>query len=179
MKFRTRMIAAMAAVALLVPPFLFAAEDSTNSSARATAVDSAVAPAAVGNAEVPAALAQSAAPAPSSGRTYRSYPRAELFLGYSYIRGVPTLSPGNRMDYLNGGSTSIAFNLNRTLGLVGDFGGYDASELQLTGAGANPARVADASGTAYTFMAGPRLSFRHDRITPFVQVLLAAYTLVR
>jgi opacity protein-like surface antigen len=171
MKFRTRMIAAMAAVALLVPPFLFAAEDSTNSSARATAVDSAVAPAAVGNAEVPAALAQSAAPAPSSGRTYRSYPRAELFLGYSYIRGVPTLSPGNRMDYLNGGSTSIAFNLNRTLGLVGDFGGYDASELQLTGAGANPARVADASGTAYTFMAGPRLSFRHDRITPFVQVL--------
>jgi opacity protein-like surface antigen len=173
MKFKTRMIATMAAVALLVPPFLFAAEDSTNSSARAAAVDSAVAPAAVGNAEVPAALAsaQSAAPAPSSGRTYRSYPKAELFLGYSYIRGVPTLSPGNRMDYLNGGSTSIAFNLNRTLGLVGDFGGYDASELQLTGAGANPARVADASGTAYTFMAGPRLSFRHDRITPFVQVL--------
>jgi Ca2+/H+ antiporter len=57
MKFKTRMIATMAAVALLVPPFLFATEDSKNSSARATAVDSAVAPAAVGNAEVPAALA--------------------------------------------------------------------------------------------------------------------------
>jgi hypothetical protein len=173
MKFRTRMIATTAAVALLVPPFLFAAEDSTNSSARATAVDSAVTPDAVGNAEVPAALAsaQSAAPAPSSGRTYRSYPRAELFLGYSYIRGVPTLSPGNRMDFLNGGSTSIAFNLNRTLGLVGDFGGYNARELQLTGAGANPARVADASGTAFTYLAGPRLSFRYSRVTPFVQAL--------
>jgi hypothetical protein len=152
MTLRTRMIATMAAVALLAPPLLFAAEGSTNSSARATAVDS-------------------AAPAPPATRSYSSYPRAELFLGYSYVRGVPTLSPGNRMDYLNGGSTSIAFNLNRTLGLVADFGGYDASEIQLTGAGANPARVADASGTAFTFMAGPRLSFRHDRITPFVQAL--------
>ena len=167
------MIATTAAVALLAPPFLFAAEDSTSSSSKVTAVDSAVTPDAVGYAGVPAMLAaaQPAAPAPSSTRSYRSYPRAELFLGYSYIRGVPTLSPGNRMDFLNGGSTSIAFNLNRTLGLVGDFGGYNAREIQITGAGANPARVADASGTAFTYLAGPRLSFRHDRITPFVQIL--------
>ena len=175
MKFRTRMIATMAAVALLAPPFLFAAEESTNSSAKATAVDSTVTPDAVGYAEAPAMLlaAQSAAPAPpsTSTRTYGSYPRAELFLGYSYIRGVPTLSPGNRMDFLNGGSTSIAFNLNRALGLVGDFGGYNARQIQLTGAGANPARVADASGTAFTYLAGPRLSFRYSRVTPFAQVL--------
>ena len=173
MRFRTRMIATTAAVALLAPPFLFAAEDSTSSSSKVTAVDSAVTPDAVGYAGVPAMLAaaQPAAPAPSSTRSYRSYPRAELFLGYSYIRGVPTLSPGNRMDFLNGGSTSIAFNLNRTLGLVGDFGGYNAREIQLTGAGANPARVADASGTAFTYLAGPRLSFRYSRVTPFVQAL--------
>jgi opacity protein-like surface antigen len=176
MKFKTRMIATMAAVALLVPPFLFAAEDSTNSSARATAVDSAVTPAAVGNAEMPAALAsaQSATPAPSSGRTYRSYPRAELFLGYSYLRSVPfqpMLTSGNRMVRLNGGSASIAFNVNRYLGLVGDFGGFDDTKLQIAGAGATPPRAADASGTAYTFMAGPRISFRYSRVTPFVQVL--------
>jgi opacity protein-like surface antigen len=176
MKFRTRMIATTAAVALLVPPFLFAADDSTNSSARATAVDSAVTPDAVGYAEAPAALAsaQSAALAPSSGRTYRSYPRAELFLGYSYLRSVPfqpMLTPGNRMVRLNGGSASIAFNLNRTFGLVGDFGGFDDTKLQIAGTGANPARAADASGTAYTFMAGPRLSFRYSRVTPFVQAL--------
>jgi hypothetical protein len=176
MKFKTRMIATMAAVALLVPPFLFAAEDSTNSSARATAADSAVAPAAVDNAEVPAALAsaQSAASAPSSTRTYRSYPRAELFLGYSYLRSVPfqpMLTPGNRMVRLNGGSASIAFNLNRYFGLVGDFGGFDDTKLQIAGTGANPPRAADASGTAYTFMAGPRLSFRYSRVTPFVQAL--------
>jgi len=175
MKFRTRMIATTAAVALLVPPFLFAAEDSTNSSAKATVVDSAVTPDSVGFAEVPAMLAaaRSAAPAPSSGRTYRSYPRAELFLGYSYLHSVPIqpmLTPGNRMVRLNGGSASIAFNLNRYFGLVGDFGGFDDTKLQIAGTGANPPRAADANGTAYTFMAGPRLSLRH-RITPFAQAL--------
>lgn len=172
MKFRTRMIATTAAVALLAPPFLFAAEDATTSSSKVTAVDSTVAPDAMGNAELHAMLLaeKSATPAPSSGRIYRSYPRAELFLGYSYLRSVPMPSTGNRLVRLNGGSTSIAFNLNRYFGLVGDFGGFDDSKLQITGTGASAPSVADASGTAYTFMAGPRLSFRH-RITPFAQVL--------
>jgi hypothetical protein len=75
------------------------------------------------------------------------------------------------MVRLNGGSASIAFNLNRYFGLVGDFGGFDDTKLQIAGTGANPPRAADASGTAYTFMAGPRLSFRYSRVTPFVQVL--------
>lgn len=174
MKFRARMIITMAAVALLVPACLLAADGSTNPSTAAAALGSAGTPDAVDNAELAAksATAQSVAPTTLSRRAGGSYPRVELFLGYSYLRGVPTLSPGNRMDFLNGGSTSIAFNLNRYLGLVGDFGGFDASELQLTGAGANPARVSNASGTAFTYMAGPRLSFRkYDRITPFAQVL--------
>lgn len=76
------------------------------------------------------------------------------------------------MEWLNGGSTSLAFNLNRYLGIVGDFGGFKASELDLTGAGANPARVANASGTAFAYMAGPRLSYRrYERFTPFAQAL--------
>jgi opacity protein-like surface antigen len=147
MRFTARMFTTMAAVALLTPTLLLVAQD-------------------------PTAAASSAASAPMPGRTYVSYPKVEVFLGYSYLRGVPTLSPSNRMDTLNGGSANVAFNLNRYLGLVGDFGGFDDSELQLTGAGANPARVSDASGTAFTFMAGPRLSLRkYDRIKPFAQVL--------
>jgi opacity protein-like surface antigen len=172
MKFRARMIATTAAVALLVPPFLFAADDSMNSSAKATAVDSAATPDAMGNVEVPAMLmaARSAASAPPSGSAYRSYPRAELFLGYSYLRSVPMPSSGNRLVRLNGGSTSIAFNLNRYFGLVGDFGGFDDTKIQITGTGANPPSAVNASGTAYTYMAGPRLSYRH-RVTPFAQAL--------
>jgi opacity protein-like surface antigen len=174
MKFRARMIVTMAAVALLAPACLLTAEGSTNPSTGAIASDPTGTPDAVGNIDLAAApaAAQSVAPTTSTRRADGSYPRVELFLGYSYLRGVPTLSPGNRMDYLNGGSASIAFNLNRYLGLVGDFGGFDASELEFTGAGANPNRVSNASGTAFTYMAGPRLSFRkYDRVTPFAQAL--------
>jgi opacity protein-like surface antigen len=96
-------------------------------------------------------------------------PRIEWFLGYSFWRAMPT-SPSNRMSYLHGGSTSVAYNFNRYLGLVADFGGYDDSRLTLF----NPAgsETLDASGSAYTYAFGPRLSYRRfDRFTPFAQVL--------
>ena len=61
-----------------------------------------------------------------------SYPKVEWFLGYSFWRAVPT-SSSNRMGYLHGGSTSIAYNFNRYLGLAADFGGFDNSKLTLLG----------------------------------------------
>jgi len=111
--------------------------------------------------------------APQPERKYNYTPRVELFLGYTHFGTFSTnAATGNRMVGLNGGSASLAFNLNRYLGLVGDFGGYDDSQLQLTGAGANQPLVVNASGTAYTFLGGPRLSFRNSsRFTPFVQAL--------
>jgi len=119
------------------------------------------------------AQAQDSAPAPSSNGPNAGTPKAELFFGYSYLRAVPTLADGNRMVWLNGGSTSIAFNFNRHFGIVGDFGGFDDSEIRLAGTGANSSSTVDSSGTAYTYLIGPRLSFRnHTRITPFVQALL-------
>jgi outer membrane protein OmpA-like peptidoglycan-associated protein len=51
-----------------------------------------------------------------------------------------------------------------------DFGGFDDTELDLRGT--NPHQVPDSSGTVFTYLGGPRLSFRsHERFTPFVQVL--------
>jgi outer membrane protein OmpA-like peptidoglycan-associated protein len=103
------------------------------------------------------------------------FPRVEWFMGYSYLRAVPSLSAGNRLMWLNGGSTSVAFNLNRYLGLVGDFGGFNETRLLL--ATGNPPSATDTynavqAGTVFTYMAGPRLSFRkYDRVTPFAQVL--------
>jgi hypothetical protein len=74
---------------------------------------------------------------------------------------------------LNGGSASVAFNFSRYLGIVGDFGGYDDSQLQLTGTGVNQPLVVNSGGTAYNYLFGPRLSFRNDsRFTPFAQVLV-------
>jgi outer membrane protein OmpA-like peptidoglycan-associated protein len=106
----------------------------------------------------------------SSGQS-NSTPKVELFVGYSYLRAVPTLADGNRLVWLNGGSTSIAYNFNRYLGVVGDFGGFDDSQFQAIGAG-NPSDAINSSGNAFTYLAGPRLSFRNQgRITPFAQAL--------
>src|ERR1035437_2162021 len=72
---------------------------------------------------------------------------------------------------MNGGSTSIAYNFNRYLGIVGDVGGFDNSQFQLTSAG-NPPIAINSSGNVFTYLAGPRLSFRNQgRITPFAQAL--------
>jgi len=109
---------------------------------------------------------------PYAGNTYNGTPKVELFLGYTYLRAVPTQADGNRMMWLNGGSTSLAYNFNRHLGLVADFGGYDDSQIRFNITGIIPSTVVNASGTAYTYLLGPRLSFRSQRrITPFAQVL--------
>jgi outer membrane protein OmpA-like peptidoglycan-associated protein/opacity protein-like surface antigen len=95
-------------------------------------------------------------------------PKVDLFVGYSYLRAVPAPSDGNRLVWLNGGSTSIAYNFTRHLGLVGDFGGFGDTQLLLAGTGAKP----DSSGSVYTYLFGPRYSFRNStRLTPFVQAL--------
>jgi hypothetical protein len=99
--------------------------------------------------------------------------KVDLFLGYTRFGTASTqATTGNRMVGLNGGSASIAFNFNSHLGLVADVGGYDTNQLLLTGTGANLPRTADASGTTYTYLAGPRLSFRKaNRVSPFLQAL--------
>jgi opacity protein-like surface antigen len=76
-------------------------------------------------------------------------------LSYSYFR----LGGSNGLNQ-NGVSGSVAYNPNRWLGLVGDFGGYHAS-------------TGGVSVNTYTYLFGPRLSLRNpSNITPFGQVLL-------
>jgi outer membrane protein OmpA-like peptidoglycan-associated protein len=96
-------------------------------------------------------------------------PKVEWFLGYSFWRAMPT-SPNNRIGYLNGGSTSVAYNFNSWLGVVGDFGGFANTKLTLFSPTVN--RTVDANGSAYTYAVGPRFSYRrHEGFTPFFQVL--------
>jgi hypothetical protein len=120
-----------------------------------------------------AASAQTVAKAPALRARHHETPKVEVFLGYSrFGTGSNNTVTGNRMVGLNGGSASVALNFNRYLGIVGDFGGYDDSQLQLTGTGVNQPLVVNSSGTAYTYLFGPRLSFRNQsRFTPFAQVL--------
>ena len=76
-------------------------------------------------------------------------------LSYSYFR----LGNSGGINQ-NGVSGSIAYNPNRWLGIVGDIGGYHAS----------PGGV---SLNTYTYLFGPRLTFRNpSKVNPFVQALL-------
>jgi outer membrane protein OmpA-like peptidoglycan-associated protein len=97
------------------------------------------------------------------------FPRVEWFLGYSFWRALPTAF-SNRMGYLHRGSTSVAYNLNRYVGLVADFGGYANSRLTLFTP--TTSETFNSNGTAYTYLFGPRFSYRrYERFTPFVQAL--------
>lgn len=79
----------------------------------------------------------------------------DVSVGYSYFR----LGSSNGLSQ-NGVSGSLAFNPNRWLGIVGDFGGYHAS----------PGGV---SVNTYTYLFGPRLTARNPtKINPFVQGLV-------
>ena len=180
MRLSVKTIATAAFAVFLMPTFMLRADDAAKPSTGAKddkAADSSVAsgaePAALPAAPLPAASMAPAMPDPSGMNS--GTPREEWFMGYSYLRATPQLAEGNRMMWLNGGSTSIAFNLNRYLGLVGDFGGFNETRLQLAignpPVAAGTYRAVDA-GTVFTFLGGPRLSYRrYDRVTPFAQVL--------
>jgi outer membrane protein OmpA-like peptidoglycan-associated protein len=179
MKLSARLIATAAFAIFLMPAFLLGAEEGAKPSAGA-ANDKAA-----GSSSSAAAAADPAAPLPAAPMPAASMqvaspysrgpeihtPKAELFLGYSYLRSVPTLEAGNRLMWLNGGSASIAFNFNRYLGIVADVGDYTNSKIQFQGAYRSTVDVNEADGGVISYLFGPRLSFRHDRITPFVQAL--------
>ncbi len=90
------------------------------------------------------------------------HPRAELFVGYSYLR---TDTTGLGFS-LNGWNGSIAGNFNRWFGLVADFSGhYISTSSELLG---SPIR---AKFNFHSFLFGPRFSYRTERMTPFAHVL--------
>jgi len=87
--------------------------------------------------------------------------KVDIFAGYSYVQANPSTSQLDSF-HLNGGSISGAYNLNNWLGAVADFGGYTNGNIGGNGV----------DGSLYTYLFGPRVSYRHfGRITPYGQVL--------
>jgi Outer membrane protein beta-barrel domain len=87
-------------------------------------------------------------------------PKVEVFGGYSYLHS--SVSGTTFTANLNGGSASVSFNPNSWLGIVGDFGGYHGGVNGL-GNGIN--------GEVYSYLFGPKATFRTGKITPFLQTL--------
>jgi opacity protein-like surface antigen len=83
-------------------------------------------------------------------------PKYEVGLNYSWLH----VNSAN-YDYQrtgNGGSGYFEYNLNKTVGLVADFGGY-----------ANTRTGIDEK--LLTYMFGPRFNWRHSRLSPYAQFL--------
>ena len=178
MRFSVKIFSTAAFVVLLMPAIRLCAEDAATPSpaiSDGSAAGSSDTALADFRASLPGAPMSMATAMPYS-RGLNSYtPRLELFVGYTYLRVFPTVGFGNRIYWMNGGSTSIAFNLNRYLGLVGDFGGFNETRLMITTGNppqaTGPYEAVD-GGSAYTFLGGPRVSLRnHTRLTPFAQAL--------
>jgi opacity protein-like surface antigen len=105
----------------------------------------------------------------SWGESENYTPKIEWFLGYSFWRAMPT-ALSNRMGYLHGGSTSVAYNFNRYVGVVADFPGFANSRLTLLSP--TVSQTTDANGSAYTYAFGPRFSYRrNERFTLYFQAL--------
>jgi outer membrane immunogenic protein len=90
----------------------------------------------------------------------QEHSRVDIFAGYSYDRW-----DGAKNFNLNGGSASVAYNVNNWLSGVADFGGYHNGNVLNTGL----------DFTLSTYLFGPRFSYRHsNRFTPFGEVLFGA-----
>jgi opacity protein-like surface antigen len=90
--------------------------------------------------------------------------KIDLYAGYSYLRANPSSNTLGSFG-LNGGNASLAYHVTPWLSAVADFGGYTNSDVFHSGS----------SGTASTYLFGPRVSFRHIwRVHPFVEALFGA-----
>jgi len=113
------------------------------------------------------AIAQRKMNAPSSSKV-------SVFGGYSFLHynnGTdPALygqgEPDNTANG-NGFVASVAYDLNRTVAVVGEYGYYHASSVSNTGL---PSSVS-AKENAQTYLFGPKLSYHSGPITPFAQAL--------
>lgn len=101
----------------------------------------------------------------------QNYPSVELSGGFSYLHAQ---GGGN----LYGWDASVANNFNRWFGLAGEFSGHYGSNDAFATPIAVPVPFPPATfsisnrSNVYTFLFGPRFSYRKDkRLTPFGHVL--------
>ncbi len=90
----------------------------------------------------------------------QEYPKAEVFGGYQFTR----ISVEGASANFNGWNASVTGNVNKWLGLTGDFSGSYKS-------------VTGASGHIYSYAFGPTISLSHEgTVNPFVHALFGGVT---
>ncbi len=101
-------------------------------------------------------------------------PKVEVFGGYALVIADTSTAfaqsafEGMNLN-LNGWNSSIAFNANKYLGFVAEFGGYYGT-VGYEERNMPPYSWADIS--IYSIMVGPKFTLRRGAVAPFVQGLL-------
>jgi hypothetical protein len=83
-------------------------------------------------------------------------PAVEVGVNYSWFHANSPNDNYNRNG--NGGSGYLEYNLNRVVGLVGDFGAYANTRVST-------------NNTIFSYLFGPRFNWRHSRFNPYAQFL--------
>ncbi len=94
-------------------------------------------------------------------------PKADLFVGYEYLRFVPSLT-GNPSVGFNGGGGAVNFNLNKMFGLKGEFTGATHGGTAQTYGPYTLGR----SANLFSYLFGPQIAFRNNpKVVPYVHLL--------
>ena len=182
-KMKANVLAVVAGVFLLASPTVRAQEAAADDGAGSAGGSTAKATAQPASTNKEPTTAPAAAPVPgpaaagenSSGdpasNSGGDYPRWEAFLGYSLLNA--RFGSGISAKDANGGSGSLAYNLNRWVGLVADFGGYDFGTITVPATPGGPVHLTGVHAISYLF--GPRLNYRfgnNNQHNVFGQVLV-------
>lgn len=97
-----------------------------------------------------------------AGAAFAQLPGGKIFFGYSYANAA--LATSSRAN-LNGWNGSLEGKIFPYVGIVADLGGYYGSQT------VNVPNPVNASGSVYTVMFGPQVSFSVGKITPFAHAL--------
>jgi hypothetical protein len=97
-----------------------------------------------------------------SGLAFGQLPGGKVFFGYSYANAA--LAANSRAN-LNGWNGALEGKIFPYVGIVADFGGYYGSQT------VNAPIPVSASGSVYTVMFGPQVSFSVGKVTPFAHGL--------
>jgi opacity protein-like surface antigen len=101
-------------------------------------------------------------------------PAVEVFGGYSLILMDTATASGNNLDQdvdlsLHGWDTSVAFNGNKWLGFLADFGGHYGTLDTSSNYSDGSKSWADIS--LYSVMFGPKITLHRGAVSPYVQAL--------
>jgi opacity protein-like surface antigen len=94
-------------------------------------------------------------------------PQVEIFGGYSFLRadtGDTTLDD----IHGHGFNTSLAGNINKHIGIVGEFSRFTISETFTTPV----TGTVTLDSNVLTYLFGPRITLRRGKVEPFVHALL-------